>query len=157
MSESDFFNYSHVGHAVQITHNWHSKPLKSFPSSYEAPTQLNIVTSTHSDSSSSGGSNHQIVVHKKLLKQQQQQQHMDEQQAMLPNWAKFFLYKPWLHNYLPNGNPIYFIEKLYPFFIKDHIPKQYFDGLQRARVYYENEESALMNRQNQIITESLKL
>ncbi|KAF1807052.1 Alpha/Beta hydrolase protein [Mucor lusitanicus] len=155
MSESDFFNYSHVGHAVQITHNWQSKPLKSFPSSYEAPAQLNIITSTLGDSSSNGS--HQVVVHKKLLKQPQQQQSMDEQQAMLPNWAKVFIYKPWLQNYLPNGNPIYFIEKLYPFFIKDHIPKQYFDGLQRARVYYENEESELMNQQNQIIAESLKL
>ncbi|GAN00604.1 lipase, class 3 [Mucor ambiguus] len=155
MSESDFFNYSHVGHAVQITPKWHSKPLKFFPSSYEAPTQLNIMTNTLSDSSSNGS--HQVAVHKKLIKQQEQQQHMDEQQAMLPNWAKLFIYKPWLQNYLPNGNPIYFIEKLYPFFIKDHIPKQYFDGLQRARVYYENEESELMDRQNQIITESLKL
>jgi hypothetical protein len=154
MSESDFFNYSHVGHAIQITHKWHSKPLKSFPSSYQPPMQLNIITKING---SNNNNQHQIVIHKKLLKQQQQEQLVDEQQAMLPNWAKYFIYKPWIQKYLPNGNPIYFIEKLYPFFLMDHIPSQYFHGLQRARIYYENEEFELNNRQNQIVIDSLKL
>ncbi|KAI7904630.1 uncharacterized protein BX663DRAFT_541633 [Cokeromyces recurvatus] len=43
-----------------------------------------------------------------------------------------------LLRYVPNGNPIYFVEKLlYPFFFRDHIPSQYFQGLQRASIYYE--------------------
>ncbi|CEP16589.1 hypothetical protein [Parasitella parasitica] len=146
------------GHAIQITRKWHSKPLKSFPSSYQPPMQLNIIignsSSRSSSSSSSNSSQHQIVVHKKLLKQQHQEERLDEQQALLPNWAKFFLHKPWVQRYLPSGNPIYFIEKLYPFFLMDHIPSQYFYGLQRARIYYENEEKEL---NNEIITESLKL
>ncbi|KAI8645141.1 Alpha/Beta hydrolase protein, partial [Parasitella parasitica] len=140
MSESDFFNYSHVGHAIQITHKWHSKPLKSYPSSYQPPMQLKIITDSSkgkgngSSSSSSSSNQHQVVVHKKLLKPQQEER-IEEQQAMLPNWAKFFIYKPWAQRHLPTGNPIYFIEKLYPFFLMDHIPSQYFYGLQRARIY----------------------
>lgn len=130
MSESDFFNYSHVGHAIQITRKWNAKPLKTFPSSYQPPMQVNIVT--HTISSSSNGY-YQVHAKPKTIQQQQTL-------PMLPNWAKFFTSKPWLQRHLPNGNPIYFIEKLYPFFLMDHIPSQYFQGLQRARIYYENEE-----------------
>jgi hypothetical protein len=147
MSESDFFNYSHVGHAIQITRKWHSKPLKSYPSSYQPPMQVNIVTNSSSALSSSP---QQTVAHynKTLLLPSQQL-------PTLPNWANFFISKPWIQRYLPNGNPIYFIEKLYPFFFMDHIPSQYFAGLQRARVYYEKEETEYASAQNQIVTESL--
>lgn len=74
---------------------------------------------------------------------------------MLPNWAKFFISKPWLQRYLPNGNPIYFIEKLYPFFLMDHIPSRYFEGLQRARVYYENIEQEGMTESLGVISKGI--
>lgn len=155
MSESDFFNYSHVGHAIQITRKWNSKPLKSFPSSYQPPMQVNIVT--HHDAAVGGNNANYHQVHHP----QQQQSYanrvkttVQSQQSMpiLPNWAKFFVDKPWLRRHLPNGNPIYFIEKLYPFFLMDHIPSRYFEGLQRARIYYENEE---MKQQMTAAVESL--
>jgi hypothetical protein len=153
MSESDFFNYSHVGHAIQITRKWHSKPLKTYPSSYQPPMQVNIVTNSSNSSSSSSSTSspqQQTTIHynKKLLSPKQQL-------PTLPNWANFFISKPWIQHYLPNGNPIYFIEKLYPFFLMDHIPSQYFNGLQRARIYYENEEAEYARAQNQIVTDSL--
>lgn len=135
MSESDFFNYSHVGHAIQITRKWHSKPLKSYPSSYQPPMQVNIVT--HANHENSNIVYRQVQPTHGGSKSSLQQQ---EQMPILPNWANFFIKKPWLKRYLPHGNPIYFIEKLYPFFLMDHIPARYFEGLQRARIYYENEE-----------------
>ncbi|KAG2237059.1 hypothetical protein INT48_001827 [Thamnidium elegans] len=109
VSESDFFNYSHVGHAIKITRKWNAKPLKTFPSSYQPPMQVNIVTQT----SASAG---QVVLSKPKA--------VTQPLPMLPNWAKFFISKPWLQRYLPNGNPIYFIEKMYPFFLMDHIPSR---------------------------------
>lgn len=90
--------------------------------------QVNIVT--HTVTTNSGY--YQVHAKPKTVVQQAL--------PMLPNWANFFVTKPWLQRYLPNGNPIYFIEKLYPYFFMDHIPSQYFQGLQRARIYYENEE-----------------
>lgn len=159
MSESDFFNYSHVGHAVQITPKCHSKPLKTYPSSYQPPMQVNIVT--NSNSSSSDGSNSSTVhdndrtslqqanpYNKKLLSTKQQL-------PTLPRWANFFINKSWIQRFVPNRNPIHFIEKLYPFFLKDHIPSQYFQGLERARIYYENEEAEYTRSQNQMMTDSL--
>ncbi|KAI8881910.1 alpha/beta-hydrolase [Backusella circina FSU 941] len=118
LSESDFFNYSHIGHAIQITHNWETQPLKSYPSSYQPPLQVNITTS---------GSNHKGKAPAPLKLDQ-------EELPVLPAWAhRFILNRPWF----TKRNPIYVIEKLYPFFLMDHIPSQYFYGLQRARVYYE--------------------
>lgn len=144
MSESDFFNYSHVGHAIQITRKWNSKPLKSFPSSYQPPMQVNIVT--HSDAGVSNAGYHQVQQHGRIKNTVQQQQ-----MPILPNWANFFVNKPWLRRYLPNGNPIYFIEKMYPFFLMDHIPSRYFEGLQRARIYYENEEMEQMTESLEVL------
>jgi hypothetical protein len=118
LSESDFFNYSHIGHAIQITHNWETKPLKSYPSSYQPPLQVNIVTT---------GSAHKKNAPGPLTLEQ-------EELPVLPAWAhRFVLNQTWF----TKRNPIYVIEKMYPFFLKDHIPSQYFYGLQRARLYYE--------------------
>lgn len=137
MSESDFFNYSHVGHAIKITRKWNAKPLKTFPSSYQPPMQVNIVTQTNASS---------------ILLTTSRPKVGSQPLPILPNWAKFFLSKPWLQRYLPNGNPIYFIEKLYPYFLMDHIPSRYFEGLQRARVYYENIEQEGMTESLGIIS-----
>ncbi|KAI9356069.1 Alpha/Beta hydrolase protein [Pilaira anomala] len=137
VSESDFFNYSHVGHAIKITRKWNAKPLKTFPSSYQPPMQVNIVTQTNASS---------------ILLTTSRPKAVPQPLPILPNWAKFFLSKPWLQGYLPNGNPIYFIEKLYPYFLMDHIPSRYFEGLQRARVYYENIEQEGMTESLGIVS-----
>jgi hypothetical protein len=146
MSESDFFNYSHVGHAIQITRKWHSKPLKSYPSSYQPPMQVNIVTHGNQNNSSVGY--HQVQATARTSSSVHQQQ-----LPILPNWANFFIQKPWIKRYLPHGNPIYFIEKLYPFFLMDHIPARYFEGLQRARIYYENEEMEQIAKSLEVLKE----
>jgi hypothetical protein len=135
MSESDFFNYSHVGHAIQITRNWHSKPLKAFPSSYQPPMQVNIVTSSASVSASPSTYQQAVSSHHHHHKQKVQLQQSNVES--LPKWAKVIMSQRWTEKV---GNPIYFIEKLYPFFLMDHIPSQYFKGLARARIYYESEE-----------------
>lgn len=59
---------------------------------------------------------------------------------VLPKWAQWIMSQTWFNQSKNQGNPIYFIEKLYPYFLMDHIPSQYFEGLQRARIYYEQEE-----------------
>ncbi|KAI9031535.1 Alpha/Beta hydrolase protein [Phycomyces nitens] len=43
MSSTDFFNYSHIGHAIQINSSWHRKPLRVYPSGYQATMQVEIV------------------------------------------------------------------------------------------------------------------
>jgi hypothetical protein len=44
MQTTDFFNYSHVGHAVQITYPIiHAHPLKCYPSSYQPNLKVDIV------------------------------------------------------------------------------------------------------------------
>lgn len=142
MSESDFFNYSHVGHAIQITRNWHSKPLKCFPSSYQPPMQVSIVTNSLSSSSvsfSASPTTTAVVYHQPHIQNQKPKKVALPVPSMesLPKWAKFISSTTWSEKV---GNPIYFIEKMYPFFLMDHLPSQYFKGLARARVYYENEE-----------------
>ncbi|KAI8066287.1 Alpha/Beta hydrolase protein [Gilbertella persicaria] len=142
ISENDFFNYSHIGHTIHITREWHTKPLKSYPSSYQPPMQVNIVM------------RHQQPVrnHKKLLARQYENLPLPN----LPKWATL-IKNSWVQRYLPHGNPIYFIEKMYPFFLMDHMPSQYFHGLQRARLYYEKEEEDMMHLHHQFVTESLAL
>ncbi|KAG2206704.1 hypothetical protein INT47_003646 [Mucor saturninus] len=129
VSESDFFNYSHVGHAIQITRKWNAKPLKTFPSSYQPPMQVNIVTQTVG-SSSTGYYQPLVTTSSKPM--------TTTALPVLPRWAQWLMNRPQLQRHW-NGNPIYFIEKMYPYFLMDHIPSQYFEGLQRARIYYEKE------------------
>ncbi|KAI7904234.1 Alpha/Beta hydrolase protein [Cokeromyces recurvatus] len=109
---TDFFNYSHIGHAVQITWPWMSKPIKIYPSSYESNLKVNVVDSKENynnntmDSVVSGLE----VRHMNNTKQQQHKQ--------------------------KKKNLIGFIESMYPFYIYDHLPNGYFEGLERARDYY---------------------
>ncbi|KAI8340982.1 Alpha/Beta hydrolase protein [Choanephora cucurbitarum] len=130
MNDNDFFNYSHIGHAIQITHSWQTKPLRSYPSSYQPPMQVNVVTHQHEHMQT-------------LVAQQHKQPALPD----LPKWVTFLLGKPWLQQWLPDENPIQIVERLYPFFLKDHIPSQYFHGLERARIYYKKEQEILHQRQ----------
>jgi hypothetical protein len=151
MSESDFFNYSHIGHAIKIQPKWRSKPLRTYPSSYQPPMQVNIVT--HANAAATigvGGGYYQVQPHGSKANNKQQASSLPILPTNLPSWAKFFMKKSWIQYYLPQGNPIYFIQKSYPFVLMDHIPSSYFEGLARARIYYENEELEQM-------TESLSI
>lgn len=112
--QTDFFNYSHVGHAVQITHAMlNPDPLKIYPSSYQSNVKVNVVVSSDSDT---------------LLPQQKRQPSPDVAIGEYPWWIR-----PWIKR---AGNPILIIESFYPFFLRDHIPIHYFEGLERARFYY---------------------
>ncbi|KAG0166542.1 hypothetical protein DFQ28_007183 [Apophysomyces sp. BC1034] len=137
MSDMNFFNYSHVGHAIQITHPWHTKPLKMYPSSYMPTLQVNVVlgacgTEIIDDEQQSNGYVGSSVS-------------PPTESAKLPGWMEFIANQSLVQQYVTPKlkqatiNPIHVIEKFYPFFMKDHIPYYYFEGLQRARVYYVNE------------------
>ncbi|KAL0074819.1 Alpha/Beta hydrolase protein [Phycomyces blakesleeanus] len=43
MKSTDFFNYSHIGHAIQLNSRWHRKPLRVYPSGYQATMQVEIT------------------------------------------------------------------------------------------------------------------
>ncbi|KAI8338817.1 Alpha/Beta hydrolase protein [Blakeslea trispora] len=120
VSSTDFFNYSHIGHAVQITYPMlHRKPLKIYPSSYQSNLTVDIASSSSSDPCTSD-----------------HQQLPDKTQAVdiqnYPWWFRFILKR--------YHNPISVVESFYPFFIRDHIPIHYFEGLERAQEYYNHQE-----------------
>jgi hypothetical protein len=117
MPSTDFFNYSHVGHAVQITHPvLSSEPLKIYPSSYQSNLHVDITVSA-------------LKKHNQDQKNTINQLDIDSTViAHYPKWIRPFLKRV--------QNPIPFIESLYPFFLKDHIPIHYFEGLERASAYY---------------------
>ncbi|KAI8378822.1 Alpha/Beta hydrolase protein [Choanephora cucurbitarum] len=114
VSSTDFFNYSHIGHAVQITYPMlHEKPLKIYPSSYQSNLTVDIASS----------SDHLIPEEPPLANKTQE---VDLQSY--PWW-----FRPILKSH---RNPISLLESFYPFFLRDHIPIHYFEGLERAQVYY---------------------
>lgn len=122
--QTDFFNYSHVGHAVQITHAMLSPaPLKIYPSSYQSNLKVDIIVS---DS--------HIPKNRKAEEEEKKKSMLPFTPALneYPWWIK-----PWIKRVI---NPIPIIESFYPFFIRDHIPIHYFDGLERARVYYQGKQ-----------------
>ncbi|KAF7722570.1 hypothetical protein EC973_002960 [Apophysomyces ossiformis] len=123
MSRTDFFNYSHVGHAIQIAYPWQSKPLRMYPSSYQPTMQVDIVLGAWRD-----------VALPSNVRPLRPSFNDTKKQTKLPWWAR---YVEKAAAKLGNGNPIHGIEKLYPFLIRDHIPVHYFEGLHKARIHYE--------------------
>jgi hypothetical protein len=108
MPTTDFFNYSHVGHAVQITYPiLHHYPLKSYPSNYQPNLHVDIIPGAWQGNSDY--SNRKII------------------------------------------NPITKLESFYPFFIRDHIPINYFKGLERARMHYMTKQKDDASQQNEMI------
>ncbi|KAI8974126.1 Alpha/Beta hydrolase protein [Pilobolus umbonatus] len=142
VSDYDFFNYSHIGHAVQINSKIYSKPLKTYPSSHQSPMKVNVTIGTP------------------LAEIMSQAEPLDSaatacrESPKMPPWAK-----SWADNklvqYFMKKNPIPAIEGLYPFFIMDHIPSQYFEGLQAARIYYENQ--IIARKGAKAVTDSLSV
>jgi hypothetical protein len=117
---TDFFNYSHVGHAVQITHPiLNPKPLKVYASSYQSNLDVDIIVSS---------SPHQGVG---VPNQNTCSNNPKSSNDLTVNYPWWF--RPFLKRVI---NPIPFIESLYPFFIRDHLPIYYYEGLERARGYY---------------------
>jgi hypothetical protein len=51
-SRNDFFNYSHIGQAIQILSKWHDKPVKIYPSTYQPSLKVQVVLGAYSNSSS---------------------------------------------------------------------------------------------------------
>lgn len=119
--QTDFFNFSHVGHAVQITHATLDRTsLNFYPSSYQTNIKLNVVI-FDSD----------VPRDRKL-------QAKEKYKPCRPNIEEYpWWIKPWIQRV---GNPIPIIEWFYPFFIRDHIPVHYFKGLERARAYYKTQD-----------------
>ncbi|RCH86567.1 hypothetical protein CU098_006254 [Rhizopus stolonifer] len=116
VASTDFFNYSHVGHAVQITHPILSvKPLKIYPSSYQSNLTVDIIASANS-----------CKVNRPAV----------FQKPKLDIYSYPWWFRPLLKRY---DNPICLLESFYPFFIRDHIPIHYFEGLERARSYYQDD------------------
>jgi hypothetical protein len=117
MPRTDFFNYSHVGHAVQITHPVLSlEPLKIYPSSYQSNLRVDITTNT---------------IKKYNENQDPKPSQINVDSTVINHYPK------WMHPFLRRvQNPIPFIESFYPFFVEDHIPIHYFEGLERASAYY---------------------
>lgn len=115
--QTDFFNFSHVGHAVQITHaTLDPNPLKIYPSSHQTNLKVDVVVS---DSD---------------FPRNRQLQAKEKKAAPLPDMKAYpWWIRPWIERV---ENPIPIIEWFYPFFLRDHIPIHYFEGLERARVYY---------------------
>ncbi|KAJ2958937.1 hypothetical protein NQZ79_g5517 [Umbelopsis isabellina] len=51
-SRNDFFNYSHIGQAIQILSKWHEKPVKIYPSTYQPSLKVQVVLGAYNNSSS---------------------------------------------------------------------------------------------------------
>ncbi|KAL7320973.1 hypothetical protein PS15m_000800 [Mucor circinelloides] len=120
---TDFFNYSHVGHAVQITHPMlNPEPLEIYPSSYQPNLNVDIVVSSPYSPS----------YQKKIDPDSSMAKSSKDLTANYPWWVRPFLKRV--------INPIPFVESFYPFFLRDHIPIHYFEGLERARGYYKKEK-----------------
>ncbi|KAI8379384.1 Alpha/Beta hydrolase protein [Radiomyces spectabilis] len=135
MSSTDFFNYSHVGHAIHIKHRWHRKPIRVYPSSYQPTMQVEIVLGAWDPTREE---KEQYDCTNDLV---QSAQERDDQVAKrpLPRLVRRLESQPWfqfLAKRYGDDNPIHLLEKIYPFFITDHMPVNYFKGLQRARAYY---------------------
>ncbi|KAI9277390.1 Alpha/Beta hydrolase protein [Sporodiniella umbellata] len=121
---TDFFNYSHVGHAIQITHPiLSSKPIKAYPSSYESNLEV-VLSSGNWKSNWSHGMAQKEYKHAN----KQENKYARTEDASYSAWTKATLNRFGM-------DPISFIESFYPFFIRDHIPIHYFNGLERARQY----------------------
>ncbi|GAA5805550.1 hypothetical protein HPULCUR_011069 [Helicostylum pulchrum] len=122
--QTDFFNYAHVGHAVQITYALlDPNPLNIYPSSHQTNLKVDVVVS---DSN----------VRKD--RQRQLEELKEGNKAFSPKIQEYAWWiQPWIKRVV---NPIPILESLYPFFIRDHIPIDYFEGLERARAYYKAQD-----------------
>ncbi|KAG0747606.1 hypothetical protein G6F57_002919 [Rhizopus arrhizus] len=122
---TDFFNYSHVGHAVQITHPiLNPKPLKAYPSHYE--TNLNVILSSGRWTKPWS---HTAAKQELKHSTDKKSKYAKTSDTYYSAWTKYGVDQLGL-------DPISFIESLYPFFMRDHLPIHYFNGLERAREHH---------------------
>ncbi|KAH8552216.1 Alpha/Beta hydrolase protein [Umbelopsis sp. PMI_123] len=125
-SRNDFFNYSHVGQAIQLLSLWHEEPVKIYPSTYQPSLKVKVVLGAYNTPAS-------------LNNIHGQERFAEDEEAYTVGWFDK------LDTWLKGTNPIQCIEAVYPFFFMDHIPHEYYTALQRLRRYYEhqNEEKTL--------------
>ncbi|CEI97120.1 hypothetical protein RMCBS344292_11258 [Rhizopus microsporus] len=133
---TDFFNYSHIGHAVEITHPiLNPRPLKAYPSSYQSNMKVSIVPGSWKGIWSYGKAKKDFL--------RSTNKYTKTQDYGYSTWAKNALNRLGV-------DPISLVESFYPFFIRDHIPIQYFKGLERARIFYNRQEfTEIMQKENE--------
>ncbi|KAI8969319.1 Alpha/Beta hydrolase protein [Mycotypha africana] len=140
--KTDFFNYAHVGQVVQLTHPLlNDEPLKTYPSPYETAAVIEVIDTASSFSTSSlaektsnteldNNSEPCTPVPEELQDERLIPTAIRHASAKsLPSWLKFLMQQ------LQYSSPITMLESLYPFFIRDHIPVHYFEGLDKIRDY----------------------
>ncbi|KAI7862927.1 Alpha/Beta hydrolase protein [Spinellus fusiger] len=140
MKTTDFFNYSHVGHAIQINRPWSSKPFHVYPSGYQVTMQIEIVLGAWGGRSFPKENYRQ---HTKISHNYRHNPFKNEKELVLPRLAVFLSDQAWLQffvNTFTDGNPIHILESVYPFFFQDHLPVNYFDGLGRIRDFCHDTE-----------------
>ncbi|ORE03889.1 alpha/beta-hydrolase [Rhizopus microsporus var. microsporus] len=133
---TDFFNYSHIGHAVEITHPiLNPRPLKIYPSSYQSNMKVSIVPGSWKGIWSYGKAKKDFL--------RSTNKYTKTQDYGYSAWAKNALNRLGI-------DPISLVESFYPFFIRDHIPIHYFKGLERARAFYNRQEfTEIMQKENE--------
>lgn len=168
-SRNDFFNYSHVGQAIQLLSWWHDQPAKIYPSTYQPSLKVQVVlgaydtstsvndihgqepfdedeetfaitsspTTTSPTDSTSGSQFLQLTT---LKRQSGSDYKPIDTYKPIPILVRRLDQSRWfdkLDRWMKGRNPIQCIEGLYPFFIMDHIPHEYYSALQRLRHYHE--------------------
>jgi hypothetical protein len=168
-SRNDFFNYSHVGQAIQLLSWWHDQPAKIYPSTYQPSLKVQVVlgaydtstsvndihgqepfdedeetfaitsspTTTSPTDSMSGSQFLQLTT---LKRQSGSDYKPIDTYKPIPILVRRLDQSQWfdkLDRWMKGRNPIQCIEGLYPFFIMDHIPHEYYSALQRLRHYHE--------------------
>jgi hypothetical protein len=171
-TRNDFFNYSHVGQAIELLSLWHEKPAKIYPSTYQPSLKVQVVlggynTSTSAniihgqerftedeeaynvssptltDSSMSSRTGSQILQLTKVKRRSASDYRPVETYKPIPILVRHMDENGWfdkLDKMLKGTNPIQLIEGLYPFFLMDHIPHEYYTALQRLRHYHEQQD-----------------
>ncbi|KAI9357478.1 Alpha/Beta hydrolase protein [Pilaira anomala] len=122
--QTDFFNYSHVGHAVQITHTMlDPNPLWIYPSTHQTNLKVDVIVSDTD------------------VPKNRKRQLEEKRISNLPFAPMIEKYPWWIQPWIKRVvNPIPILESFYPFFLRDHIPIHYFEGLERARAYYKTRD-----------------
>ncbi|KAI8098630.1 Alpha/Beta hydrolase protein [Halteromyces radiatus] len=129
VSKWDFFNYAHVGHGVLIPHN-PERPLTLKPSSYQSPGSMQI-----------------IAINSTLYRPYALTPTPPSDINGLPKWMQVIhswhtFYRSWIpasSDEYPTKtirNPLQLLECFYPPVLRDHIPHNYYHGLECARKFY---------------------
>ncbi|KAI9281211.1 Alpha/Beta hydrolase protein [Umbelopsis sp. AD052] len=168
-SRNDFFNYSHVGQAIELLSLWHEEPAKIYPSTYQPSLKVQVVlggyntsnsaniihgqerfteeeeaynVSSPTDSSVSSRSGSQILQLTKVKRRSASDYKPVETYKPIPILIRRLDENGMfdkLDTWLDGKNPIQLFESLYPFFFMDHIPHEYYTALQRLRHYHEQQ------------------